>query len=216
VTNANVPSLSCLLLTLWFAANSLSAAEFGARPEWVVGETWSFRSTDASDPSADRSTELKVLSKSAQAYEVALKSSRDGERVQQYNAAMTEITKVGATPERERKFVDWPLTPGKTWTFDYYEASRRYPDRIYHYTVSAKVLGNEVVTVPAGTFDAVKIAYEGRFTRSDGGSYAKVTQTSWWAPAAARVVKTRYAETDFSYRPFSDITTELTAHVRPQ
>jgi hypothetical protein len=71
------------------------------------------------------------------------------------------------------------------------------------------------VKVPAGQFDAIRIEYEGRFTRSDGGSYAKVTETLWWAPAAARAVKVRYAETDFSYRPFSEITTELTAHTRP-
>ena len=209
-----VYAFSCV--TMMMFAPSLIGAETLERPEWRVGETWSYSTRDARDPSALRTSESKVLTKSTDGYELASKSSRDGESVRRYNPAMNELTKVAQTPERERKFIDWPLTPGKTWTFEYYEASRRFPGLIYHYTFNAKVVGPEAVSVPAGKFDAIKIDYEGRFTRSEGGSHAKVVQTSWWAPAAGRVVKTRYAETDFSYWPFSDITSELTAHTRPQ
>lgn len=204
------------LVALTINPISTLAAEAPERPDWVVGETWSFRSTDARDPSVSRTEEFKVLTKSADGYDVARKSSRDGESVQRITPAFTAVTQVGDTPARERKFIDWPLTLGKTWTFDYFEPSRRYPGKIYHYTLTAKVVGREEVVVPAGKFEAFKIEYDGRFTQSDGPGYAKVTQTSWWAPAVGRSVKTRYAETDFSYRPFSDITGELTAHTRPR
>jgi hypothetical protein len=105
---------SLSVLAVVCAAATSHAAESVDRPEWGVGETWSYRSSDALDPGAIRTSESRVLAKSASGYDVALKGSRDGERVQHYNLALAQVTKIADTPERERRFIDWPLTPGKT------------------------------------------------------------------------------------------------------
>ncbi len=61
--------------------------------------------------------------------------------------------------------------------------------------VGGEVLGNERVTVPAGTFDAVKVRFHGRVSNAYlhnnvlfAGSQ-DFTQTVWYAAAAKRAVK---------------------------
>jgi hypothetical protein len=58
-----------------------------------------------------------------------------------------------------------------------------------------RVIGSEQVTVPAGTFDAVRVELNGRVSNlAMGGSaivrgYARFRQTVWYAPQVKRVVK---------------------------
>lgn len=56
----------------------------------------------------------------------------------------------------------------------------------------ARVLGNETVTVPAGTFTALKVAVEQSWAPAFAGAYAARggrRLTVWYAPEARRVVK---------------------------
>jgi hypothetical protein len=60
---------------------------------------------------------------------------------------------------------------------------------------SGRVIGNEQVTVPAGTFDALRVEVTGRVSNlALGGSaivrgFSPFTQTVWYAPQVKRVVK---------------------------
>lgn len=64
-----------------------------------------------------------------------------------------------------------------------------------HSSGSCEVKGQEKVSVPAGTFDAVRIDCGGYWNRVFGGVFSgRVTETHWYAPKISRVVKTQYTD----------------------
>ncbi len=113
--------------------------------------------------------------------------------------------------------MDFPLRPGKTWTIEYTETNPNREHTSEHYRSPYKVLGWEMVTVPAGTFRAMKIECEGEWSaaiapavtagsvaRVDGRGATTVVQTNriqpttvsgrtykafWYVPEVKRWVK---------------------------
>lgn len=62
-----------------------------------------------------------------------------------------------------------------------------------HYSESCAVTGSEAVTVPAGTFQTLKIECDGTWTRVfEGSGSGKVTETLWYSPKVNRLVKSAY------------------------
>ena len=113
--------------------------------------------------------------------------------------------------------LSFPLRIGKSWDIDFTEDQ---PNRLHsseHWRTSYKVTGWDDVTVPAGTFHALKIEAEGSWsavmapastgvagTRTDGQGTTAVVQTArtgpmtvtgrtyravWYAPGVKRLVK---------------------------
>jgi hypothetical protein len=83
-------------------------------------------------------------------------------------------------------FYSFPLEPGKTWD-QKYKVVR--PDREYEYDGEATVEGWEDVTVPAGTFKALKISSLAAFRRLDNRGRGKLTVTTWYSPKVGSYVK---------------------------
>jgi hypothetical protein len=111
----------------------------------------------------------------------------------------------------------FPLTPGKSWTVDYTEKNPNRDHKSEHLHSDYKVIGWEAVTVPAGTFQAIKIEADGQWVAEiapaiTAGSAArvdaagstvisqanKITQQTatgrlykafWYAPETKRFVK---------------------------
>jgi hypothetical protein len=75
----------------------------------------------------------------------------------------------------------FPLTVGKTWTMTW------YTDYLVLLRRDSQVVGCEEVTVPAGTFLAVRIEASDVFTHTPG--HASRTHTIWYAPAVKYWVK---------------------------
>ncbi len=91
----------------------------------------------------------------------------------------------------------FPLSIGKTWTVEYSENQPNRQHSSEHFRTVYKVIGWEDVTVPAGTFHAVKIEADGEWSavmapgisnlsgsRADGQGATTVMQTNRIAPAA--------------------------------
>ncbi len=72
---------------------------------------------------------------------------------------------------------DFPLTLGKTWTVDYRETNPNRNFSTEHLITTYKVVGLERVTVPAGTFDAIKIEANGRWTATLANAETGVATT---------------------------------------
>lgn len=111
----------------------------------------------------------------------------------------------------------FPLTSGKSWTLDYRESNPNRNFSSEQVVTTYKVTGFERVTVPAGSFDAIKIEATGHWTatlasvvngvattRSDvqgvavtnrldrqlpGDATGRLYKAYWYAPAAKRAVK---------------------------
>jgi hypothetical protein len=102
----------------------------------------------------------------------------------------------------------WPLWVGKSWlaTFAYY-------DRVRGRSWSPvdtwwKVTAYEDVTVPAGTFKALRL-------ESSPGTNNATQETLWYAPDARLVVKRIYERTSGHYLGYGKFTTELVRYERP-
>lgn len=84
-----------------------------------------------------------------------------------------------------------------------------------HSSGSCEVKGEEKVTVPAGTFDAVRIECNGFWNRVFGGAFSgRVIETHWYAPKISRLLKTQY--TDYNSGSggiFNKTQTELTEFI---
>ena len=104
-----------------------------------------------------------------------------------------------ATPQR--KFLQFPLEVGKKWEGRWETTSLTQETR---WTASAEVEAIESVTVPAGTFQAFKVkfqgTYNGRAFATGRGSWTGSRQeTAWYAPAVKRVVKMQWQERSGNY-----------------
>ena len=89
----------------------------------------------------------------------------------------------------------FPLELGKTWEGSFTSPSLSDTGPVDN-NLKGKVLGVESITVPAGTFDVMKIQletswiYKGAFGRVGGGlTTGTFNQTIWYAPKAKRFVK---------------------------
>lgn len=92
------------------------------------------------------------------------------------------------------KMFDFPLSIGKTWSFEYNssEGTSRW-----HNKVAGKIVSLEKVTVPAGTFDTVKVVLIRDYVGSGiGGSSwtGTVTDTWWYAPQTKSFVKRTFSD----------------------
>jgi hypothetical protein len=88
----------------------------------------------------------------------------------------------------------FPLVVGKDWTYDCEIWPSSAPTRI---KMTAKVVGWEEVTVPAGTYRALRIEHRGRWIRqldfSKVGRFGEIQSlyemTVWYSPAAKAIAK---------------------------
>lgn len=92
--------------------------------------------------------------------------------------------------------LNFPLSEGKSWTFDY-----AIPSKHLQVRQTATVRGWETVEVAAGRFRALRITHEGMYTARDAkdGIYSwsgRIKETYWYAPSARRVVKREYQDTN--------------------
>jgi hypothetical protein len=86
-------------------------------------------------------------------------------------------------------FLDFPLYPGKTWKFEYpNNAKTRGTDQVERW---GKVVGWESVTVPAGTFRALRLEIkERRLSQVRDGVFPDYRyHTIWYAPEVKRFVR---------------------------
>jgi hypothetical protein len=89
-------------------------------------------------------------------------------------------------------YLQFPLEVGRMWDMPFEaEFMARPVNRDAKWQWKARVVALEAVTVPAGTFQAFKIEYDGSFTTRQGGQSWTGThkETAWFAPELQRIVK---------------------------
>jgi hypothetical protein len=89
-------------------------------------------------------------------------------------------------------YLQFPLQVGREWAIPFeVEASARPANRNAKWQWKARVVAAEAVTVPAGTFQAFKIEYDGSFaTRQGNKSWTGTSkEVAWFAPELNRIVK---------------------------
>lgn len=112
------------------------------------------------------------------------------------------------TYDPNRNFVSFPLHVGKVWGSQWnYSCTLGYRETANQL---AAVTARETITVPAGSYDALRIRYATLFTRSNdvnlqNGSTGEAIYlqeaTCWWATSVKRIVKCSYGNTFFGSTP---------------
>jgi len=192
-----------LAIGLLVAVSTGRASETIAVPNVRVGDRWVMQGTDAW-PRDNRQVNWKVRrvvtktegNVATWAYENLPPSpQRTGEN--RYDVVSQVILRDFASgkPEPTR----FPLAVGNEWKYEY---SVKSSSGIVRNEIKARVVGWEEVTVPAGTFRALRIEHEGTWSRDTDHSRegfgrtlsAPVEITYWYAPAAKTIVKSLRVE----------------------
>ena len=161
------PVVAFLCLVAWPVAGQQPEAPTAQAPTWVVGDSWVFRGT------ANRPGTFTVTAVDADAYSV--REDNDGRSSLVRISRTLEIE----PPYSHRTYFMWPLRVGATWSYQFHGATFTGSDR---YTVTTY----ERVTVPAGTFDAFRIAVRECATERPS---VCVGLTIWYAPTVKWYVK---------------------------
>ena len=101
-----------------------------------------------------------------------------------------------------------PLDPGATWEQKFVY---KRPNFQVENDAVGTVVGWEEVSVPAGTFKALKVTYVSWYRRLDNNSRGRTAITVWFAPELKRWVKLSLLERGSSGTIYSDSTEELAA-----
>jgi len=99
------------------------------------------------------------------------------------------------------KYYDFPLFPGKRWSLNSTERNIK-TGQVREHTITAEVGGWEMVTVPAGTFRAIKVIVHSEVKDPQTGQIISGNDISWYAPVAKRSVKSEL--TSFNTREGQD------------
>ncbi|MGH8646080.1 MAG: hypothetical protein ACREX4_17135 [Gammaproteobacteria bacterium] len=88
------------------------------------------------------------------------------------------------------KYFEFPLYPGKTWRQTSIEKNIK-TGATREFTLSATVGDWENISVPAGTFRAIKITTQTALLDGASGQRSTGTDISWYAPEIRRSVKSQ-------------------------
>jgi hypothetical protein len=164
------------------------------KPRWTIGDRWMMKTVDLW-----KKTDVETFEQSVAAVEgdsvwlerktLSHVSGRTGSAgTDRYDGA-TWTAVDPAVVEGKVLTLAFPLFVGKTWEYEY-TAVDASGNRTLQ-TRNAKVETWEVVAVPAGTFNALKVVVDGRWRAPirDAMFTGKVTETLWYSPEAKRWVK---------------------------
>ena len=190
-------------MTLLASAQEKPRAE---RPTLTIGDNWTYAYEDKLDASRKGSYTTTVT-----AIENDIISfTRGNKAVTLTTLDLNETKGANGRTESPHTFsYDWPLEVGKEWPrqITWTNASGDHGRS----TGKRKVLSYEKVTVPAGTFDAFLIEYNGYYNNDTSGARVvggPETIRNWYAPAVKNFVK--YQRTyRANNRTWEDSTTEL-------
>lgn len=184
--------------SLLCAAQPLTRAD---RPEVKVGDTWVYQNSDAR--TGEKRPELTLTAKEVTTDNIVLETDTGARRTYTRDFNIIEI-KSGDTVTFSAKpnwtFYQFPLEVGKKWEAQWETTSTRQTIR---WQGKTQVEGVETVTVPAGTFQAFKLRFEGYYNgrqQIGGGSFTGFRkETAWYSPDAKRVVKSEFEEHSREY-----------------
>jgi hypothetical protein len=106
--------------------------------------------------------------------------------------------------------LSFPLSVGKKWSQKVKFVARYEQEKTVEADLEGRVIGWEKVTVPAGTFDALKIEVSGPYKGYSGNFNWKglMRDVIWYAPEVKRPVRTQYEDTanlHGYYRDYQDL-----------
>lgn len=183
------------------AANShLPPSGLVESPSVRVGDRWVTEVIDHQDANLNYRSERIAQSVGGGRVVTTVKTlksnyTRTIEYDDQWGLLLTRLPKGATTTfSPALPYMSFPLSPGKTWQARVTEVSPGSGDKIH--MITARVGKWESVTVPAGTFQALRIELNDDISES-GVVIQQGLDISWYAPEVRRSVKTE----EMSFNP---------------
>ena len=195
-----VLSRSGLALLILFAATPCLAQSpvRADRPNVKVGDSTVFEDLDVRT-GEKRDTTFVVMKITPDKIVSETSGSTSGAHTFTRDFNLVEIRTGDAVAVTYKPFwphLQFPLEVGQTWEIPFEVDVSVRPVRIAQWQWKARVVALEPVTVPAGTFRALKIEYEGSFITREGDKSRTGThkETTWFALDPMRIVKRDYEQ----------------------
>ena len=183
-------------------AAAQEAAERIEGPAVKVGDTWIFNKVNGWNGALEEVSLVRVTHVDSGGILMeagGLDGSQPAriERTAGFNLVRIEAPQFSKTTLPFYPNFSFPLWVGKTWKGQVAFESSDQPGKEVHAELSARVVGFESVTVPAGTFFALKIEMSGPY-RARNVEYnwtGRIEDTLWYAPQVRNAVRYEYKDT---------------------
>ena len=177
-----------------------SSAEPVIIPNHHPGDKYIVESLYLDTPKLNNTTERKITSVNSDKLVTTSvninsknKSVRTLEFTREWNLIRTRNADGGGVDfSPPLKYYDFPLYPGKSWKQTSIENNIK-TGAIKEHTLSGVVGGWENISVPAGTFKALKITVNSELLDNATGQKSTGTDISWYVPELRRSVKSETA-----------------------
>jgi hypothetical protein len=181
-----VASAFCAIFSIACAQSAAVRAEL---PQLKVGDRWRWEQNDRRTGLKTQETDRTITSISSERIE----GTESGSKLLLTADLMLleSSTVLSSSPAR---VIDYPLELGKKWEYKLSFTNKANTARV-RWQAEAEVVAYEKVKVPAGEFDAFKIAIKGFWNNDTSRRNGRLIQTSWYAPAAKVVVKSEFDDT---------------------
>lgn len=185
-----------------------------AQPLLQVGETWSFQRVDLwrNEVVERYEQELRIKEGDRWTVQWRITDTQDARRRGSVTGEYLDARTLAFADTRMKGRhvpLNFPLQVGKQWSFQYEIVPEHHRNVVIDQT--AKVVGWEEVTVPAGRFRTLKVVHEGRYRATDSGYTwnGSIRETYWYSPEARRVVRMEYRDTKGDGTPYDQWRDEL-------
>jgi hypothetical protein len=172
------------------------------RPAFKVGDSWTYNKIDGWKNEfefAVVSTLTEIGGESIVLETMGLDGSGRTRitRTSDFNLVQTEEQKRTRRTSPYYPNYAFPLAVGKTWTRDVEFTDTGESDKLVRARLTARVARWEIVTVPAGTFLALRIDIRGDYHGSNAsGSWSgEIRDRLWFSPEVRNAVKYEYEDT---------------------
>jgi len=165
-----------------------------AIPLHSVGTEYVIENKNFSNPKLSYVAERKILSVEPDRIIVTMRNLKSNySRTLEYDHQWNLISARGTSGEGSDysppiKYYDFPLYPGKRWSGTSTERNIR-TGKVREHVISAEVGEWETITVPAGTFQAIKVIIKNEVKDFETGLVKSGTDISWYAPDVKRSIK---------------------------
>jgi hypothetical protein len=190
---AHIYKFALYFVYLVALSSASAAAEIAEQPTWGLGDSWTYSRTlyaTAASRSTERSEYTMVVSAKKQDFYTLSYSSLDSngkstEAPTYWSTATNFINWRGDGGKRqEYAWYRWPLEQGQTWEYLWLQPG------MGETAWKAKVRGWETITVPAGTFRAIRIDLENScYYQGVDGGVCRQEDIVWYSPMVRAKVR---------------------------
>ncbi len=186
------------------AAAALQAADrdTAPRPQVKAGDSWTYRRVDYdSGKPTGRLHEQVTFANERVIQVVGQRGRQDKDLDATYTADWNFVsTATGRIYEPDQGLFSFPMHPGDEHDARYVVKDPTVGAFEVSFERHVRVVGWESVTVPAGTFRALRVESEGPFQRRDISMAGTAKEVAWYVPEVRRYVKWTFQNATFKGR----------------